>query len=564
MIRMFETHRVRKQQELEGMWDFSPAAGKDAFPAAYGYRLPVPSCWEQHPELLTYRGIGFYRKTIHVSRACNLRLEFKGVSHTADVYFDGRHAGHHYNAFTPFAVVIPGATQGVHELLVRVDNTFSAESALHIGNDYYTYGGIIRPVAMEEAAEAIIERIEFLPALHGGQWQAAIKAYISNISGARKSFTVKVRLAGAEHELGLIELAAGQSGAVAKEFPCPGVKEWNSKKPELYLLEAGLHETGTAEPMDDLIERVGFRTVQVKGRDILLNGSPLKLAGFNRHEDFGIVGCAIPVQLMAKDLDLIMETGANSVRTSHYPNDERFLDLCDERGILVWEENHARGLSLEQMRHPLFAGQCEDCIREMVQNHFNHPSIIIWGILNECASNTTEGREMYRTQFAQIRAMDTSRPLTTACCHHLEELCHDLCDIVSLNIYSKWYSENKVDEFYHLNLKYAEATGGAGKPIILSEFGAAALYGFRDPARVKWSEERQADILDTSLEFYLGREEIKGTYIWQFCDCRVTEENGWFKTRPRTHNNKGVVDDYRRPKLSFETVKKHYRKATAG
>jgi beta-glucuronidase len=102
-------------------------------------------------------------------------------------------------------------------------------------------------------------------------------------------------------------------------------------------------------------------------------------------------GNEFPLSLMIQDLDLMADMGANAVRTSHYPNDERFLDLCDERGIYVWEENHARGLSLEQMRNPNFIRQCADVNREMVEQHRNHPSIIIWGILNECASDTEEG-----------------------------------------------------------------------------------------------------------------------------------------------------------------------------
>ena len=130
--------------------------------------------------------------------------------------------------------------------------------------------------------------------------------------------------------------------------------------------------------------------------------------------DSGMCGCAIPLQLMVQDLDLMRDMGANAVRTCHYPNDELFLDLCDERGVLVWEENHARGLDLEHMMNPNFDIQCENCIREMIENHYNHPSIVIWGILNECASETEEGRKKYAAQYAQIRRMDQSRP-TTRC-----------------------------------------------------------------------------------------------------------------------------------------------------
>ena len=99
MIRLFDTHRVRETRELDGMWDFE-ANGKT-------YSLPVPGCWEQHPDLLNYRGQGTYTKKVYIKRQGNIRLEFKGVSHTADVYFDGEKIAHHYNAFTPFSAVIP-------------------------------------------------------------------------------------------------------------------------------------------------------------------------------------------------------------------------------------------------------------------------------------------------------------------------------------------------------------------------------------------------------------------------------------------------------------------------
>ena len=107
---------------------------------------------------------------------------------------------------------------------------------------------------------------------------------------------------------------------------------------------------------DDWLDRIGFREITTQNGKIQLNGQDLVLKGVNRHEDHPMAGSALP-RLMVKDVDLITELGCNSVRTSHYPNDERFLDLCDERGIAVWEENHARGLSLEQMSIRISVGR---------------------------------------------------------------------------------------------------------------------------------------------------------------------------------------------------------------
>jgi len=258
-------------------------------------------------------------------------------------------------------------------------------------------------------------------------------------------------------------------------------------------------------------------------------------------------------------MDIMQDMGVNALRTCHYPNDERFLDLCDERGILVWEENHARGLGLENMQNLNFNKQCEDCISEMIENHYNHPSIIIWGILNECASETKKGRAKYKTQYDQIKSMDTTRPTTSATCRHFTDICLDLSDIVSVNMYSGWYKDEPIKERNKDEIEWINNSGGDGKPIIISEFGAAAIYGYRNRSRCKWSEERQADIIEESLNVYMNDDNITGVFIWQFADCRVTEEGPWFETRARCHNNKGVVDEYRRPKIAYDIIKEKFK-----
>lgn len=549
MIRFFEQHKVRQQKELDDIWDFTREDGRE-------YRLPVPGCWEQHPELLNFRGKGTYRRKIHLPKEANLRIEFKGVSHTADVYFDGVHIAHHYNAFTSFSGIVKNAAPGEHELRVEADNSFGEHSALHIPNDYYTYGGITRPVVLEEIGDVYVERLRFTPILIENQWQAKIEILVKNIGEKEENADFAVSLAGREFAVAVESLKPGEERLVSAEQDFPGVSPWSGKEPKLYFLSVRLMQEGRC--VDDLIERVGFRQVELKGRKLCVNGEEVFLKGFNRHEDYGVIGCAIPPQLMAQDLDLMQDMGANAVRTCHYPNDERFLDLCDERGILVWEEKHARGLDLEKMQNPNFERQCRDCIREMIESHYNHPAIIIWGILNECASETPEGREMYAKQYGRIREMDTTRPVTSATCRHFTDICLDLPDIVSFNIYSGWYQDVPVKGRHEEEMDWIEQAGGKGKPVIVSEFGGAAIYGYRDRGRCKWSEERQADIIRENLEVYKSDERLSGVFIWQFADCRVTEEGGWAATRARCHNNKGVLDEYRRPKEAYDVVKEMY------
>ena len=549
MIRLFDTHIIRETKELDGMWNFT-ANGKS-------YTLPVPSCWEQHPELLTYRGHGTYTRKLYIKKDGNIRIEFKGVSHTADVYFDGEKISHHYNAYTPFSAILQNVCMGEHEIKVDVDNSFGEQSALHIPNDYYTYGGITRPVSLEYIPHTYIEHIRFIPSFKNGRWSAETEVIVQNISNESQTVVVKISLAGAESEK-RIEIPAASESTVVFEQNFGSIKPWFVGEPNLYMLNTTLSSDGKI--IDDLIERVGFRIVEIKGTQVHINGEAVYMKGFNRHEDYAVDGCAVSLTHMVQDINLILGANANAVRTCHYPNDERFLDLCDERGIMVWEENHARGLILKDMQNPNFENQCEDCIREMIENHFNHPSIIIWGILNECASETDEGRQIYKKQYEQIKSLDASRPTTSATCRHFTDICLDLPDIVSFNIYSNWYEDCDIAERNNEEIKWISSAGGENKPIIISETGAAAIYGYRDMSRCKWSEERQSDIIRDNLEVYMNDSRISGVFIWQFADCRVTEEGGWFQSRARCHNNKGVVDEYRRPKIAYDTVSKTFKK----
>lgn len=545
MIRLFEQHRVREQRELDGMWSYMREDGRQ-------YTIPVPGCLEQHPDLIAYRGKGNYYKKVFVRRKGNIRLEFKGVSHTADVYFDGNLLVHHYNAFTGFDGIVADVEPGEHEIRVWVDNSFSEASALHVPNDYYTYGGITRPVSMELLADVYIRKMHFTPIRTVEGWRGRIEAEIENLSRKDLALELKMTLAGTQ-VTEEVQVGAESISQVSCEAACENVEEWNPRTPRLYFLNAELWDKD--QIVDDFIERVGFREVSMNGGRLLLNGKPVFLKGFNRHEDYGTLGCAIPLPVMAQDMDLMQEAGANAVRTCHYPNDERFLDLCDERGMLVWEENHARGLSLKQMQNPNFEKQCEDCIAEMIAQHYNHPSIVIWGILNECVSEVPEGRKMYQKQYEQIKSLDTSRPTTSATCRHFTDICLDLPDIVSFNLYLGWYVNEPMKERFDQQLDWIAQAGGAGKPVIVSEFGAAAMYGYRDRGRCKWSEERQADVIRENLELFREDGRLTGVFIWQFADCRITEEIEYFGSRPRSHNNKGVVDEYRRPKEAFDVVK---------
>lgn len=549
MIRTFQTHFIRREEELTGkLWEFTPLAGDRAgktFPAA------VPSCWESYPAFGNYRGEGRY--STRFTGGGNLRFVFRGVSHTARVFLDGVGIARHYNAYTPFEAVVRGAAEGEHTLEIVADNRFSEESALHVPNDYMSYGGVTRAVSVERIGSAYVRSVHVTPECVGGKWRAHVRVCVVNLE-ERAPMSVEVGAAGEKLTFGARTMPEGESVLEGALLPAD-VRTWSPASPALYTVTVRLFRDGT--PVDDLVDRFGFREVRVEGKRILLNGAPLRVRGVCRHEDHPNYGCALPFAAMAHDLALIRDLGANSVRTAHYPNDERFLDLCDELGILVWEENHARGLSLEQMQNPRFEAQAEQVIREMIDAHYNHPSVYIWGILNECASDSEYGKSCYEKQFSLIRALDRSRPCSFASCKIKTDLCFGLCDVVSYNIYPLWYHDTPPAEYLADLYDWVQTTEGRGKPFLVTEIGAGGIYGFRSPYGAKWSEEYQAKALGAQLEAVLGAEDCAGVYLWQFCDIRVSDE--WWGVRPRTMNNKGVFDEYRRLKLCAEVVKKIFR-----
>lgn len=556
MHRLFETHTLRREWDLDGLWHVqTPARAMDAW---------VPGCWENLPGLERYRGQAEYSRSITVPDDGFMRLVFEGVSHTAAVYLDDVCLGHHYGAYGQFAFCCrPGA--GAHTLRLQVDNSFSDASVLHRPNDYMTYGGITRPCRMEGIAPVYIQRMRVLPVRKGENWRLDIQIVLENLDCRPRDISLRLQAGDAQ-----TSLTARMPANAAETFSC-AIPEfhgalWHPDAPKLYLLRAVLSLDGAAA--DDLIERFGLREAVWDAKGLRLNGRRLQLRGVNRHEDMAGFGCAVPVEAMARDLQLIKALGLNAIRTCHYPNDPRFLDLCDEMGLLVWEEGHARGLDEQGMRLPGFMPQSRLTLTEMITQHANHPAILIWGMLNECASDTPFGRACYQELFTLMRGLDASRPVVSASCRRgaqwhipgdtrpgaLPDLCHDLEDIICHNIYPGWYTDASTASVVDALWQAVQDCGGAGKPLIISEIGAGALYGYRDPAGSKWSEERQREILLEQVRALLAHPHVAGFFLWQFCDCRITPEGNQFRDRPRTMNNKGLVDEYRRPKLAYAAL----------
>lgn len=561
-FRTFIQHEIRRTGSLDGIWQAWPElSDSGACPSgapASAVPLVTPGVWEAQPGWERYRGLMWYERNIDLP-AGSLRMVFAGVSHSARVYLDGELLGEHDDAYTPFAVETYLSTAGSHRLTLRIDNRFGQHASLHVENDYYTYGGITRPAEWQALSDAFLVRSKIIPRSVSGRWTLDLEAVVRSTRDVEQVLTLNLEAFGQNLELKAdLRLKPNEQRSVHATIDVPeGADEWSAEAPNLHTATLSLIGENQ-RPIDDLVERIGLRTVRVEGDRLLLNEQPISLRGFNRHEDHPQFGCALPVSAMAYDLALMRDCGANAVRTSHYPNDQRFLDLCDELGMLVWEESHARSVSFD---HPTYRVQIDRSTTEMVQAHANHPSVVIWGCLNECETRTQAGADEHGRVLNLLRELDDSRPVTYASMYHEQDLAYGHTDIVSWNRYDNWYIREPVAEKLKgvMDWLHADpATGGQGKPVILSEFGAGAIYGYRKATCDRWTEEYQAEALAECLDAYLDQSGVIGAFIWQFCDVRVTEgggtQHGPWSTRPRTMNNKGVFDEYRRPKLSKQTV----------
>lgn len=290
--RTFATHQIRRAVPIPTLWDFAALDTTAPVPA----RMPVPSTWELVPALHNYRGRAHY--TTRIRCGGNIRLYFGGVSFRARVLLDGNEIARHYGAFTAFETVVRRLPDGEHALTVEVDNRFGEDSALHVPNDYYSYGGITRPVVIEQLPDVFVERVGITTKHAADGWTADISANIHNLADEDASADVTLTLAGQTFTQ-TAHIPADSTAIIRiPDAHYADVTAWTPDTPALYALRAEIREGN--QVLDDLIDRVGFREISISGMDLLLNGEKLRLMGFNRHEEYGAFGCAVPLQAMAR------------------------------------------------------------------------------------------------------------------------------------------------------------------------------------------------------------------------------------------------------------------------
>lgn len=568
-----------------------PSAPSDLIEFSFdgGPTLEVPGDWNTQDErLFFYEGQVWYRRSFEHERRPGHRyvLHFGAANHRAAVYLNGRRVGDHAGGFTPFDFEVTGLLKdGENQLIVMVDNTLTPLDVPVRHHDWLNYGGLTREVRLLDLPGTFVR--DYLLELDPDNPQQ-IRGWVQ-LDGDEPVQDVAIVLPELKVEHHLRTDATGRgSFAFATTL-----EKWSPESPRLYLVEV------RAET-DSVKDVIGFRTIAVKGRDILLNGEPVFLRGISIHEEKpGPDGGRAWSKAQARELlGWALDLGCNFVRLAHYPHDEHMVRMADELGLMVWAEvpvywNVAFG-------EPATLENAKQQLSEMITRDRNRASIVLWSIGNE--TPVSEERNAFMRALADhVRAEDPTRPITAALLagpkdvgawmardvlpsavgipnewvYQVSDPLGEIVDVAALNEYFGWYyasplaavtplTSHEARQLILENLPNLHIETGLDKPLIVSEFGGGAKYGFRAPEEdyAVFSEDYQALIYRKQLEMLARQPDVRGLSPWILKDFRSP-----LRTHPRFQqyfNRKGLVSETGERKLAFDVLREDYeRRASA-
>jgi beta-glucuronidase len=511
--------------------------------------LHVPGDWNsQDKKLFYYEGTVWYRRRFDYRPASadgRLFLYFGAANYQADVYLNGRKLGRHVGGFTPFEFEVTGQVRETgNSLVVRVDNQRHPEAVPTINTDWWNYGGLTRDVRLVETAQTFVRdyRIQLKKGSPG-----IVEAMVQ-LDGPRRRQHVAI----AVPEAGLkAEVETDEAGFASTEIPSGRLEPWSPEHPRLYPVEI-------SAATDKIFDRIGFRTIEVRGTDILLNGKPVFLRGVSLHEENPFRGGRAysedDARLLlgwAKDLN------CNFVRLAHYPHNEHMARVADELGLMLWEEVPVYWTI--QWENPDTLKNAEAQLTDLIVRDRNRASVIVWSVANE--TPVSEARTRFLKALVNTaRSLDNSRLISAAMEIHadpangnhriVDDPFGEFTDLLSFNEYIGWYDG--------LPDKLSRVTWSLGynKPVVISEFGADALQGLHGDKLTRFSEEYQAELYRETIAMLGKIPQWRGCTPWILCDFRSPRrplpnvQDGW--------NRKGLIGSNGKKKEAFFILKSFY------
>lgn len=546
---------------LDGPWEFQPDPDGQGSAQGWASRPPssrrpcvLPMPWNLfHPELFKYENVVWFFRTVPHLPAGDWLLAGEGANHRLTAWVDGVPIGSHEGGYLSYSLPLPERKEAGPALLaIAVDNRLGPSTLPPIGADWFNWGGIVRHLELRCRPAIRIADVAVRSEISG-----AFEVGIS-VEGLPVS-PVEARLLDPDGRLvwsGQAPMQKDGGLTLCGRLAAPQL--WAPDTPSLYNLVVTVDGGPAGE--DSWTSTIGFREIRTQGTQVLLNGKPVNLRGISRHESHPHVGNAGIAQLAYTDLMLLKRAGANMVRLAHYPNDPQVLDIADRLGILVFAELPTIWLGEEQMADAAYLARSRDNFDALWRRDRHHPSIVLWGLLTESATRTEAGEAFFAALSAHVRSRDPGRLITQASETPDGDRCFQYADIVGLNYFHGWYSDAPAEDYGaaldELHRRFPD------KPIMLSSHGADAIAGFRSANGAKWSEEAQADYHAGIIKELRQRPFVVGQCIWLLADYQGP---AWQDTRftplsrPKEQNNKGLVDEYRRPKLAYDRIQALYR-----
>ncbi len=564
--------QTRDLFDLNGIWDFARELDpKGHF--AEGFtpekKVAVPCSYNDlftEEEFRMWHDGVWYARRFTIPRMLKgerIVLRFGSVSYRGEVFVNGKRLGDHETGYTPFEFDITEIVDFEKENLVcvRVENILSNET-VPMGNlqnspepgqfagqypdtpfDFFPYAGIQRPVSIYTTSKtAWLDTVIVETEIDG---QTGIIKLKGKIAGSAGKIAVKILETEAEVEVELSDTTFATSLEIAK------AKLWDVYQPNLYNVRIRILDTD-GNLIDEYTQRFGVRTVKVEGNRIHLNGKPVYLQGFGRHEDFHVIGKGLNDGVNIRDHELLRWIHANSYRTTHYPYSEELIRLADEQGILLISEAPAVSINFDFVNERTLEAHLE-VLAELVERDRNNPSVIMWSVANEATTNRPESVPYFKKLSELVRSMDTTRPVTMITCKADEDMVMEFFDIVGVNLYPGWYhlpgqvSDAKDDLRKTLEKMYAKFK----KPIFITEFGADTISGLHTLPAEQWSEEYQTELILGLIEVMRELDYVVGEHIWNFADFRTAQN--FVRVGG---NKKGVFTRERHPKMVAHFLKK--------
>ena len=577
-----KTTLTRRRISMDGMWKFcldEKAVGEkegwmDGIPGEE--MIPVPASFQDfytEKDIREYTGDFWYETDFFVPgewEGREILLRFGAATHRASVYVNGILITEHEGGFLPFSAKVTTVVRydSYNKVVVKVNNELTCTNipcgeTITLPNgkkmskpyfDFFNYAGLQRSVYLLALPGESIVDFDLDYAIHG---KNAEVSYQIRTNGEHA-----VQLALFDAKGHCVAQKDGKEGVLYVE----NARLWQVRNAYLYRLRIRIMDG--EELIDEYEQEIGIRTVKVEGTDILLNGEPLYLRGFGKHEDSDIVGRGFNIGIMKRDFELMKWIGANSFRTSHYPYSEEIYQMADREGFLIIDEVPAVGMFqslmnfmeastgkqtafFEKETTPVLLKAHLRAIEEMIKRDKNHPSVIAWSLLNEPETTNEAAVPYFKEVFDFANKLDMQkRPRTFALImNSLPDTCkcYQFSDIIALNRYYGWYMKGGyeicvAEELFRKEMN-AWKEKKLNKPFIFTEYGADTLASEHKLPSVMWSQEYQDEYLKMTHEVFDSYDFIKGEQIWNFADFQTTE--GIMRVNG---NKKGVFTRQRQPK----------------